>query len=717
MDRIRSLDLIRGFALLGVLLVNAPHFASAPATVLNPGHPAFAVGEGPQWAWLWTHVGFEYKSITLFSMLFGASLCLVGGDGRDPAKSRLVRWRLIWLAVFGLVHGLLIWWGDILLSYAIAGALVVGVRGWSARNLILVGTLLTAISVVVLALVSVPLYLLSEADRATVMASQYAPNATALAATVKSWTGGIIDNRLQNITTWVEWQIQLLALLTPRTAGLMLIGMGLFKMGFLSGQARTRIYLAAIGCGGAALAILGIHAWMINLAGFPLARTLGADAVLTATLSVFVAIGYASALIFLLRIRVLGLISVVFSAFGRMAFTNYLTQSIVLSAIFWGGPGLGLYGLLNRNDVLFVALALCAVQIVASLVWLHFFSAGPLEMLWRRLVRFSVARSAPDRSTLPVSGGFHLGSGSPFAIETIGLGRKFADAWVVRDVDLHVANRAVYGFLGANGAGKTTTLRMLLGLLRPSAGQVLIQGRDSSALVPRSDGVPPPRIGALLNAQSVYPHLTARENLEIVRAQLALPRAEIDRVLEIVSLNSTKAMPAASFSLGMRQRLGLARALLGSPSILILDEPLNGLDPDGIHDMRRIIRSLPDQCGTTVLLSSHLLSEVELTASHVGLMRAGRLVAQGTVHALLDGAATQLRIRALDIDKAQRALTTLGHQSLRSDAWLSLPLTGGSAGAVAIVAALIHAGVEVVESVTPRATLEDLYRTTNAQRP
>ncbi|MEQ1819650.1 MAG: DUF418 domain-containing protein [Terricaulis sp.] len=713
MDRIRSLDLIRGFALLGVLLVNAPHFASAPATILNPGHPAFAVGDGPQWAWLWTHVGFEYKSITLFSMLFGASLCLVGGDGRDLAQSQTVQWRLTWLAVFGLAHGLLIWWGDILLSYAIAGALVVGVRNWSPRNLILVGMLLTTISVVVLALASVPLYLISDADRATVMATQYAPNATAIAATVESWTGGIIDTRLQNVTTWVEWQVPLLAMLTPRTAGLMLIGMGLFKSGFLSGQARTRIYLAAIGCGGAALAVLGVHAWTINLAGFPLARTLGADAILTATLSPFVAIGYASALILVLRARAMDWATAAFSAFGRMAFTNYLTQSIVLSAIFWGGPGFGLYGQLNRDQVAIIALALFAAQTVVSLVWLRFFSAGPLEMLWRRLVRFSVARSARDLPTPPRPSGFHVDSGAPLAIETIGLGRRFGETWVVKDVDLHITAQTVYGFLGANGAGKTTTLRMLLGLLRPSAGRVLIQGRDSSVLAPPNTDTP--RIGALLDAQSIYPHLTARENLEISRAQMALPRTEIDRVLEIVSLNPKHTMPLASFSLGMRQRLGLARALLGNPSVLILDEPLNGLDPDGIHDMRGIIRSLPDQCGATVLLSSHLLSEVELTASHVGLMRAGRLAAQGTVHALLDGAAAQLRIRALDVDKAQRALATLGHDASRSDPWLSLPLTGGNSGAAAILTALIHAGVEVVESVTPRATLEDLYRNANTR--
>lgn len=170
----------------------------------------------------------------------------------------------------------------------------------------------------------------------------------------------------------------------------------------------------------------------------------------------------------------------------------------------------------------------------------------------------------------------------------------------------------------------------------------------------------------------------------------------------------------SSFSLGMRQRLGLARALLGNPPVLILDEPLNGLDPDGIHDMRHIIRSLPDQCGTTVLLSSHQLSEVELTASHVGLMRAGRLAAQGTVQSLLAGVGAQLRIRAMDVERAQRTLSTLGHHASRSDAWLCMPLTGGNAGAAAILAALINAGVDVVESVTPRATLEDLYRNTNS---
>jgi uncharacterized membrane protein YeiB/ABC-type multidrug transport system ATPase subunit len=709
MDRIRSLDLIRGFALLGVLLVNAPHFASAPATILNPGHPAFAVGDRPQWAWLWTHIGFEYKSITLFSMLFGASLCLVGGDGRDPTQSRTVHWRLFWLGVFGLAHGLLIWWGDILLSYAIAGALVVGLRGWSARNLIAFGALLTAVSIVVLILASAPLYWMSEADRATVMATQYAPDATEISATVAAWTGGFFETRLQNVSTWVEWQVPLFAMLTPRTAGLMLIGMGLFKSGFLSGQSTARTYLVAMAGGALALAILGVHAWSINLAGFPLARTLGADAVLTAALSTFVALGYVGALIFLLCIPLLGWANAALSAFGRMAFTNYLTQSIALSLLFWGGPGFGLYGQLDRDQVALVALTLFAIQVVTSLVWLRFFSAGPLEMLWRRLVRFSVTRSTRQSSAQPTSRGYHAGADAPLAIETIGLGRKFGETWVVRDVDLQIGAGKIYGFLGANGAGKTTTLRMLLGLLRPSTGRVLIQGQEVDVSASGNHKDYARRIGALLDAKSAYPHLTARENLEISRAQLGLPRTEIDRVLEIVSLSPPQTMPVASFSLGTRQRLGLARALLGSPPILILDEPLNGLDPDGIQDMRRIIRSLPYQCGATVLLSSHLLSEVELTASHVGVMRAGRLAAQGAVASLLEDAATQIRIRALDVDKAQQALATLGHHACRSDPWLSMPLVGGSAGAAAILTALIHAGVEVAESAMPSATLEDLY--------
>lgn len=714
MQRIRSLDLIRGFALLGVLLVNAPHFASAPATILNPGHPAFATGDGPQWTWLWIHVGFEYKSITLFSMLFGASLCLVGGSGRDETQSRTVQWRLFWLAVFGLVHGLLIWWGDILLSYAIAGALVVGARGWSPRSLILAGAALTAISIVMLALASLPLYLMSDSERATVIATHYAPNVNAIAATVASWTGSVIDTRLQNASTWVDWQIQLLAMLTPRTAGLMLIGMGLFKCGFLSGQLRTQTYLIAIVTGGGALAVLAVHAWVTDSAGYPLAQTLGSDSILTATLSVFVALGYASVLVLALRLRFMVRATAALSAFGRMAFTNYLMQSVVLSAIFWSGPGLGLYGQLDRDQVAVVAVVLFAAQVAASLAWLTFLSSGPLELLWRRLVRFSVIRSSGDTQQLPIARGYQSGGAQTFAIETIGLGRKFDDTWVVQDVNIQIAARTVYGFLGANGAGKTTTLRMMLGLLRPSDGRVLIQGRGIQGHSPSYSEDCTPRSGALLDAQSVYPHLTARENLEISRVQLALPATEVDRVLEIVSLHPMLRMPVSSFSLGMRQRLGLARALLGNPPVLILDEPLNGLDPDGIHDMRHIIRSLPDQCGTTVLLSSHQLSEVELTASHVGLMRAGRLAAQGTVQSLLAGVGAQLRIRAMDVERAQRTLSTLGHHASRSDAWLCMPLTGGNAGAAAILAALINAGVDVVESVTPRATLEDLYRNTNS---
>jgi ABC-2 type transport system ATP-binding protein len=296
------------------------------------------------------------------------------------------------------------------------------------------------------------------------------------------------------------------------------------------------------------------------------------------------------------------------------------------------------------------------------------------------------------------------------AVETAELTRRFGRATVVDRLCLTVPQRSVYGFLGPNGAGKTTTIRLLLGLLRPHAGTVrfwgegLRTGRDSILR----------RVGALVETPSLYPHLTGSENLEVTRRLLGAPRAQVGAALEIVGLASDGAKLVRAYSLGMRQRLGVALALLGAPELLILDEPTNGLDPAGIGEMRALIRSLAADRGLTVFLSSHLLSEVEQVATHVGIVRAGGLVFQGTLADLRERAAAGecLMVQVDDPVRAARLLADAG--------WRVRVPRGAAAGEIAIDGQdvrraadvnrqLVEGGVAVSHLSARRPALEEIF--------
>ncbi|MCM3700184.1 lantibiotic protection ABC transporter ATP-binding protein [Paenibacillus macerans] len=206
-------------------------------------------------------------------------------------------------------------------------------------------------------------------------------------------------------------------------------------------------------------------------------------------------------------------------------------------------------------------------------------------------------------------------------LRTVNLEKRFGKQAAVSGVSLHIRPGTVYGLLGPNGAGKTTTLKMIAGLLRPTSGEVWVNGkpwsRDCLA-----------EIGALIESPALYGNLTARENLLVHTRLLNLPETSIREVLEIVGLTGTGRKKASQFSLGMKQRLGIAVALVQNPKLLILDEPTNGLDPLGIQDLRKLIRSFPER-GITVILSSHILSEVEHTADDIGIISGGRLCYEG----------------------------------------------------------------------------------------
>ena len=212
-------------------------------------------------------------------------------------------------------------------------------------------------------------------------------------------------------------------------------------------------------------------------------------------------------------------------------------------------------------------------------------------------------------------------------IETNKLTKIYAGAPVVLDVDLHIRRGTVYGFLGPNGAGKSTTMKMFLGLTRPTRGSFHVDGMTYS-----SDRVKILKeVGSFIEAPAFYGNLTGEENLDIIRKILNLPHSAVSDALELVGLTEYRRSQAKGYSLGMKQRLGLAGALIGRPPILILDEPTNGLDPVGIHEIRNLIRSLPKQYDCTVFVSSHLLSEMELMADDIGILNHGRLLFEGTL--------------------------------------------------------------------------------------
>lgn len=222
-------------------------------------------------------------------------------------------------------------------------------------------------------------------------------------------------------------------------------------------------------------------------------------------------------------------------------------------------------------------------------------------------------------------------------IETNHLTKLYADFTAVSGINIHIPKGTVYGFLGPNGAGKSTTMKMFLGLTRPTSGSFVIDGMK----YPENRMQILKEIGSFIEAPAFYGNLSGEENLDIVRKILGLPKAAVDEALELVGLTQYKNRLARKYSLGMKQRLGLASALIGRPPILILDEPTNGLDPVGIHEIRTLIRSLPQKFDCTVLVSSHLLSEIELMADNIGILNHGHLLFEGTLDELRSTAITQ----------------------------------------------------------------------------
>ncbi|MQY31054.1 ATP-binding cassette domain-containing protein [Nocardia aurantia] len=284
-------------------------------------------------------------------------------------------------------------------------------------------------------------------------------------------------------------------------------------------------------------------------------------------------------------------------------------------------------------------------------------------------------------------------------IEVVGLTKKFGQTTAVDNLTFTVQPGQVTGFLGPNGAGKTTTMRTILALDTPTQGQALIQGKPYSALKH-----PLSTVGALLDAKWVHPNRSARSHLRWLAASNNIPPTRVDEVLRMVGLTEVAGKPAGGFSLGMSQRLGLAGALLGDPPVLLFDEPLNGLDPEGIHWMRRFMQALAAE-GRTILVSSHLLSEMEHTAERLIVIGQGRLIADTSTQDFIERSSeSTVRVRSPHLEKFRTILSEKYTVRAEADAIL---ITGATAEAIGELAA--EHSITLYELAPQRASLEEAF--------
>ena len=299
-----------------------------------------------------------------------------------------------------------------------------------------------------------------------------------------------------------------------------------------------------------------------------------------------------------------------------------------------------------------------------------------------------------------------------YIVETKGLSKSYGDKQVVRDVDLKVPKGCVYGFMGPNGAGKSTTLKMLLGLVKAGSGEARIAGKDMN---PKNRLEILKETGSLIESPSYYGHLTGRENLEIVRTLKGAPEKEIDQVLKLVRMERQQNKKAREYSLGMKQRLGLAAALIGRPELLILDEPTNGLDPAGIQEIRELICELPKRMGITVLVSSHLLSEMDQMADYVGIINHGQLIFQDKLDVLHEHSKSKLLLQVMNRTVTLKILESRGVEGRVTEEGILIP--GFSDDRTAdLVSALAAGGAGLFRVEERQKSLEDIFLSLTGRR-
>lgn len=293
------------------------------------------------------------------------------------------------------------------------------------------------------------------------------------------------------------------------------------------------------------------------------------------------------------------------------------------------------------------------------------------------------------------------------AISTQKLTYRFsANDMVLNNIQLEVPKGSIYGFLGPNGAGKTTTLKLILGLLRKQKGTIVVFDQDFE----QNRNVILKKVGSLIEAPSLYAHLTAKENLAIWQKIYQCPKERIDDVLEIVGLSHTGKKKAGKFSLGMKQRLSIAIALLHQPELLILDEPTNGLDPSGILEIRELLTKINQEQGITILISSHLLSEIEKLVTHVGIINKGQLLFQGTLDDLhhLQKEGSQLIIETNKAKVAKELLARFSEDILIQDNILTMPSCNKTTIAK-MNEILVKNGIDVYQISVNKNNLENIF--------
>lgn len=291
-------------------------------------------------------------------------------------------------------------------------------------------------------------------------------------------------------------------------------------------------------------------------------------------------------------------------------------------------------------------------------------------------------------------------------IETKQLCKTYGSRRVVDDLNLHLPEGCVYGFLGPNGAGKSTTMKMLLGLIHPTGGTIRLFGQNLTE-ANRIDLLR--QTGSIIESPAGYLHLTAEENLKIVADLKGVSHQDIDRVLDIVHLTQDKKRKVGQYSLGMKQRLGIAMALLGSPKLLILDEPTNGLDPAGIQEMRQLIAKMPETTGATVLISSHLLGEMEQMVTQVGIIDHGKMLFEGELTELQKHSCAGYDLKLLNVEKGIPVLRKLGF-SVQPDETGRLVLPPIPDEELAGLSSLLAANGAGVIGLTPKSkNLEEIF--------
>ena len=294
-----------------------------------------------------------------------------------------------------------------------------------------------------------------------------------------------------------------------------------------------------------------------------------------------------------------------------------------------------------------------------------------------------------------------------YCIETTHLSHQFAPGKnILDDINLQVPTGSIYGFLGPNGAGKTTTLRLILGLLKKQKGEIRIFGQSldqNRVAILR-------KLGSLIETPSLYGHLTAAENLLLLQKIYQCPKSRIPEVLELVGLPDTANKKVSQFSLGMKQRLSIAVALLNQPELLILDEPTNGLDPNGIIEMRELLKRLNQEQGITILISSHLLGEIEKLVSHVGIIHKGQLLFEGTLHNLIQKQqeSSCLKLSTNDNARALHILQSSYPEAQQQNGKLTLPPLA-NAQIAAVNHQLLQNGMEVYHLAIEQNDLESIF--------